>query len=87
MTPELRAACEDALHVFTTDGEVLRGAAAVLFVYDQLGYPAARVGRPLAPLLEPAYRLVSRNRRFFARFFFRTERGPGWRGHDPTPRR
>lgn len=76
MTPELREACAQALHVFKTDGEVLRGADAVLFVYEQLGYRVASLGRswPLLPVLEQGYKVVARNRKLAARWFFTKER-------------
>lgn len=76
MTPGLRAACEDALHVFQTDGTVLSGADAVLFVYEQLGWRVAGVGRsaPVLPLMEAGYRVVARNRMLFSRVFFRKDR-------------
>ena len=77
MTPALRAACAEALHVITADGDLLRGADAVLFVHEVLGWRVAALGRrwPLLPLLELGYRQVARRRRLFSRWFFRRERG------------
>lgn len=73
MTPELRAACEAALHVLTADGEVLRGERALLFVYEELGYGALTAPFHLPPMSWAAawgYALVARNRRWFARVLF-----------------
>lgn len=74
MTEEMRARCERALHVLTADGQWLDSERALVFVYEQLGY-----GPLVAPLRVPplswaaalGYRVVARNRRFFARFTFR----------------
>ena len=70
MTPELRAACRDAVHVRTTDGEWLRGGRACLFVLERIGWPRlARLGRlpPLVWVVEAGYRVVAANRPFFSR--------------------
>ena len=70
MTPELRAACRDAVHVRTTDGEWLRGGRACLFVLERSGWPRlARVAAwpPLLWIVEAAYRVVAANRPFFSR--------------------
>lgn len=74
VTPELRAACADALHVITNDGVVLRGARALLFVGDRLGWRGARLAMlpPVIWILDGAYWVVAEHRSFFARFFFRT---------------
>ena len=74
--PMLREACAQALHVVTDRGELLRGADAVLFVYEQLGWRAAGWARrsPLLPVLELGYRWVAANRRFVSRWLFRRER-------------
>jgi len=74
MTPQLRAACENALHVVTSDGQVLAGARAVLFVMENIGWRrAARLlsSAPLLALCEIIYKIVARNRLFFSRFLFR----------------
>ena len=73
MTPELRAACRDAVHVLTRDGAVLRAGRASLFILEGLGYRSARLGMapPFAWAVELGYRIVARNRRFFSRFMFR----------------
>lgn len=76
MTPELRAACERAIHVLTTDGRTLRAGRAALFVLEHLGFRrTARVLRvpPLIWAVELGYFIVARNRRFFSRFMFRSE--------------
>jgi predicted DCC family thiol-disulfide oxidoreductase YuxK len=74
MTPELRAACQDAVHVRTTDGHWLRGGRACLFVLERIGWPClARVASvpPFVWLVELGYRIVARNRPFFSRVFAR----------------
>jgi len=70
LTPALRAACREAVHVRTRAGEWLRGGRACLFVLERVGYPGlARALRvpPLVWLVELAYRLVASNRSFFSR--------------------
>lgn len=70
MTPALRAACAEAVHVRTRDGAWLRGGRACLFVLERVGYPRfARIARrpPLVWVIELAYRLVAANRTFFSR--------------------
>ncbi|MFT7519264.1 MAG: putative DCC family thiol-disulfide oxidoreductase YuxK [Kiritimatiellia bacterium] len=73
MTPELYDACEKALHVVCVDGTVIRGGAAVIFVYDQLGYSVVKVGNvpPISWGVELGYRVVAKNRLVFSRWFFR----------------
>lgn len=74
MNPELRQACERALHVLTADGEILQGERALIFVYDQLGWSVATAPFKVPPLSWAAaagYRMVARNRSLFARFLFR----------------
>jgi len=76
MTDELREACERSVHVVRTDGSILRGGRAALFVLDQLGWrrTAGLLGYPPAIwLVELAYAIVARNRHFFGRFLFRSE--------------
>jgi predicted DCC family thiol-disulfide oxidoreductase YuxK len=73
MTPEMRAACARAVHVITSDGQVLRAGRASLFVLGELGfrYTAGVLGwPPFVWITEGAYRLVASNRRFFSRFLF-----------------
>lgn len=74
MTPQLRAACAESVHVITRDGRVLAGARAVLFALENLGWKrAARLlSSPLLlPLCEFGYKIVARHRLFFSRFLFR----------------
>jgi predicted DCC family thiol-disulfide oxidoreductase YuxK len=76
MTPELAAACERAVHVFTTDGRLLRAGEASLFILRQLGFGplvAFLSLPPLSWLVEPAYQLIADHRPFFSRFLFRGE--------------
>ena len=70
MTPELEAACAEAVHVLTADGARLRAGRAVLFVGEQLGWRrSSRLLRlpPMVWLVELAYRFVARNRRLVSR--------------------
>lgn len=74
LTPALRAACRDAVHVRTTDGRWLRGGRACLFVLERIGWPTlARLAGlpPLVWLVELGYRIVARNRPFFSRLLGR----------------
>ena len=73
MTPGLFAACKDAVHVVLRDGKILKGGGAVLFLMENTGLGALAsilAVPPCAWLVEPAYRLVARNRPLFGRFFF-----------------
>jgi predicted DCC family thiol-disulfide oxidoreductase YuxK len=74
MTPRLRRACSQAVHIIKTDGHVLRGARAVLFFWEAGGGGslARLISRsPLLWLIEAGYRVVANNRPFFAKFLFR----------------
>lgn len=77
MTPALRAACENAVHVVTSEGRVLRAGRAVLFILDHIGKARlfARVFSlpPLVYLVEIGYRILAVNRPFFSRFLFTKE--------------
>lgn len=72
MSPELRVACQEALHVVQADGSILRGAPAVLFVYEGLGYRGLSLGRrrPLSWALDAGYTVVANHRLFFSKFLF-----------------
>ncbi|HUM13812.1 MAG TPA: DCC1-like thiol-disulfide oxidoreductase family protein [Myxococcaceae bacterium] len=74
MTPELRLACERAVHVLTPEGAVLRAGRACLWVLARTGHPALARILALAPLVwavELGYWLVARNRRLASRVLFR----------------
>lgn len=76
MTEDLRAHCARAVHVITSDGRVLRGGRAAMFILRELGF--RRLGGlggapPLVWGVELGYRVVARNRRLFSRFMFRRE--------------
>lgn len=74
MTPELRVACERAVHVVRADGQILKAGRATLFVLSQVGFPLlARVlgWPPFIWFIELGYYIVARNRRLFGRFLFR----------------
>ncbi|GIW05977.1 MAG: hypothetical protein KatS3mg060_0782 [Dehalococcoidia bacterium] len=76
MTEELRAACAQAMHVVTADGQTLRAGRAALYVLAAIGHPrlAGLLGLPpLLPFVELAYRIVANNRPFFSRLFFTKE--------------
>ena len=72
MTPALREACEQSIHVLTTDGQTLKGADAVYFIYDELGIPLVRFLRytPFIQVSELGYRVVAANRMLFSKFLF-----------------
>jgi hypothetical protein len=74
MTEPLAERCARAVHVLGPDGTLLAAGRASLFVLERIGFP--RLGRvlrvpPLVWAVEAGYRLVARNRPFFARFLFR----------------
>ncbi len=76
MTPSLRAACVQAVHVVRANGQVLRGARAWLYVLEHIGW--GRFARflalpPMVWVMELGYRIVASHRSFFARFMFRSE--------------
>ena len=76
MTAELRQACIQAVHVITSDGEVLRAGRAAMFILRGLGF--RRMGAiggvpPFSWAVELGYWVVARNRKLFARFMFRQE--------------
>lgn len=76
MTPELRAACENAVHVTMGDGTTLRAARAALFILGRVGHPIIAnilLTPPFIWFAEIGYRIVAGHRDFFARFFFRKE--------------
>src|SRR5262245_57156635 len=76
MTPALYAACSRAVHVVRADGTVLRAGRATLFILDNIGHRWLAGPLMLPPfvwMVELIYRLVARNRPFFARFLFRKE--------------
>ena len=77
MTPALRVACERSLHVITAEGQTLLGADALLFVYQMVGWRVAgwaRV-RPVRWTLEPFYRLLAANRRWFSKVLYTGDEG------------
>ena len=70
LSPELRAACENSIHVIKRNGEILNGGRAALFLgrftrWNRL----ARVGEwPMfLPLVEMGYKIVANNRPFFSK--------------------
>jgi predicted DCC family thiol-disulfide oxidoreductase YuxK len=76
MTPELEAACEQAVHVVAPDGTTLRAGRAILFIFGELGWrTSCRILSlpPLVWLVEAVYWVVARNRYFFSRLLFRRE--------------
>jgi len=76
VTPELREDFKRALYVFTVDGNVLRAGRAMLFVLETLRWgggwlPGLLARPPFIFFVELGYKIVARNRNFFARFLFR----------------
>ncbi len=66
MTPELRAACAEAVHAITRRGRVLRGGDATIFTLHELGWRGlARLLwlPPLRDIVGFGYRIVARLRR------------------------
>jgi predicted DCC family thiol-disulfide oxidoreductase YuxK len=78
MSPELALACEKAMHVVRSDGRLLRGGRATLFILHELGWRVSTRILGLPPfiwIVELAYGVMARNRHVFSRFLFRREIG------------
>ena len=73
MTPGLYTTCARAVHVVKTDGEILRGGRACLFVLETLGWRSARMLAfpPFVWAIELGYRIIASNRKLFARLLIR----------------
>jgi predicted DCC family thiol-disulfide oxidoreductase YuxK len=72
MNEAFAADCARALHVRTMDGRMLRGADAVLFTYQILGWRLAAVVR-MRPFIWPVellYKIVAANRYVFSKLFY-----------------
>ena len=74
MTEELREKCEHAIQIITSDGLVLGGAKAVLFIKSKTGwgwfakflsYP------PFIWAIHILYRIVANNRRLLSKWLYR----------------
>ena len=87
MTPGLYAACENAVHVVKTDGTVLRGGRATLFLLAELGYGSVSRMLALPPFVwavEAGYGVVANHRDFFAGFLFTRDRSA--QAPEPPPK-
>jgi predicted DCC family thiol-disulfide oxidoreductase YuxK len=77
MTPPLVAACEQAVHVITADGRIIKAGRAVMFILEEIGYPRWLIRPftwpPLVWFTELGYRIVANNRPFFSKFLFTRE--------------
>lgn len=76
ISPELRAACRDSIHVVKSDGEILRAGRAALFCGRQTRWHRlARLAQwPIfLPLVEIGYGWVARNRHIVSKFVFTAE--------------
>lgn len=76
MTPELAAACVEAMHVLCRDGRVLKSGRAALYIFGGLGWRRTAALFALPPLIwgvEFGYWIVSSNRLFFDRLLFPRE--------------
>ncbi|MBW3637307.1 MAG: DUF393 domain-containing protein [Armatimonadetes bacterium] len=73
ISPALRVACRDAIHVLKSDGEMLRAGRAALFCGQQTRWHrlARLAGWPVfLPLVEIGYAIVAKNRQFVSKFLF-----------------
>jgi predicted DCC family thiol-disulfide oxidoreductase YuxK len=73
ISEDLRRACSQAVHVVKRDGEILRGAEAILFCCRFTHFhKLARLleWRIFRPFLDMAYDLVARHRAFFSRLLY-----------------
>ena len=76
ITPEIRDAAARAVQYVYPDGHFVSGSRAVFATLRRIGYPGPwRVlsWPPLVWIAELGYRIVARNREFFARILFRGE--------------
>jgi len=77
MNPQLYAACQQAVHIITPNGQVLRAGRAGMFVMETVGYPRWLVRPftwpPLAWITELGYKIVANNRLFFSKIMFTKE--------------
>ncbi len=77
ISSELRAACEDSIHVITTDGDLLHGGRAAMFLGRATRWNRlARVGEwPMfLPFVNLGYKIVAHNRPFFSKLVMRAKR-------------
>lgn len=73
LTPQLRAACEQAIHVLMADGRILRAGRATLFILENVGWSTWAQMLALPPfiwLVEVGYKFVAGRRHLFSRFLF-----------------
>lgn len=74
MTPSLYAACRQAVHVISVDGQVIKAGRAAMFILEEIGYPRWLIRPftwpPLVWFTELVYRIVAENRPFFSKFLF-----------------
>ncbi|MFT5695632.1 MAG: putative DCC family thiol-disulfide oxidoreductase YuxK [Myxococcota bacterium] len=74
MTPEFATACDGAVHVMCSDGQVLRAGRACMHILSGLGWPRTAALFSLRPFIwfvELGYRVVASNRVFFNSLLFR----------------
>jgi len=79
MTPLIYRACKTAVHVITSEGHIIKGGQAAMFILKELGYPGWLVKpftwSPLLWLTEWGYLTIANHRSLFARFLFTDEAG------------
>ena len=77
MTPQLYAACQQAVHIIMADGRIIKAGQAAMFILEEIGYPRWLVRPfiwpPLVWLTELGYWIVANHRPFFSRFLFTKE--------------
>ena len=77
LPPDLAQACQQAVHVVSRQGEVLRAGRAVLFIGGEIGWRRASRLLALPPFVwcvEGLYRIVARHRTLFSRLLFPKDR-------------
>lgn len=77
ISPQLRAACQESVHVIQTNGEILKAGRAMLFCLRfTRWHRLARIGEwPLIlPFIEIGYAWVARHRGLVSRWIFVDER-------------
>lgn len=76
ISPDLRAACQKAVHVIKADGTIIRGGEAMLFCGEfTRWHQLARIGQwPIfLPFVELGYKIIAANRMMVSKFLFTIE--------------
>jgi predicted DCC family thiol-disulfide oxidoreductase YuxK len=76
ISPELRAACQKAVHVIKSDGSIISGGKAMMFCGQfTRWHQLARIAQwPIfLPFVELFYKIIAKNRIVMSKFLFTSE--------------